>query len=302
MIMLRHRVLSLSVACVLLSAPARGGGKIVIVRSSMLPLYEQVVQGFSGCNKAAVAGDLVLTDDEAKNDAIMADAASKGPDLYLSLGTTATRVVRQKAGAVPSLFAIVIDPSSNKVAPPGVPMDVQAAVQVEFVEKNFPQLKRIGVLYSPGRNLEVVSDLKKLQAGGKPIVMVEVPSIDKLDESVKSLEGKADCLLMLSDPVIYSPHTAPQLILQTLQRGLPLIAASPAFVKAGALAGIYANPAEIGCVAAEVSGRILAGEKPSSIPYAWPTKYSVAINLVVADRLKIKVSASLTNSAEQVIK
>jgi len=287
---------------VFLALPAWAGKKVVIVRSSALPLYESGAKGFKRCSKADVVGDFTLTDDAVKDDAILSQAKEKGPDLILTLGTTATRTVREKIESVPSVFGMVIDPVANKFSPTGVPMDLKVSVQLDFIRKNFPQLARVGVLYSPGRNKDAVAELKALQGRGEAIVLVEVTSIDKLDDAVNGLAGKADCLLMLTDPVIYTAQTAPQLILQTLQRGLPIIAVSPAYVKAGALMGLYTSPEENGCAAGSVTDRVLGGEKAGSIPFAWMDKYSVAVNMVVAERLKIKVPASVTNSAEQVVK
>ena len=120
--------------------------------------------------------------------------------------------------------------------------------------------------------------------------------------TARSLSSRADCLLMLSDPVIYSPQTAPQLILQLLQHRMPIFASSPAFVKAGALAGLQADPEENGRAAAAIVDRILKGEKASSIPYVWPSQFIVSLNMVVADRLNVPVPASLQSSAEQVVK
>lgn len=288
--------------CFFLSGLAWAGKKVVIVRSSSLSLYEKVVQGFKRCTKNDIGGDLMFTDDAAKNEALLGDVRGRKPDLVLTLGTGATRFIREKAASIPSAFAMLIDPGANKLAPPGVPLDLRAAAQVEFIHESFPQLKRIGILYSPGRNVEVVAEMKALQAKGEPLVLVEVDSIEQLDAAVKSLVGKADCLLMLTDPVIYSPQTASQLILQTLQQGLPIIAPSPAYVKAGALAGIYSDAEQNGCEAAGVVDKVLGGAAPASVPFAWPTKYLTAVNLVVADRLKIQVPASVVNSAEQVVK
>ena len=191
----------------------------MIVRSSTLSLYENGAHGFKRCSKAEVAGDFTLTDDAAKDDAVLAQVKAKDPDLILTLGTNATRIVREKIPAIPSVFAMVIDPVANKFSAPGVPMDLKVTAQVDFIQKNFPQLARIGVLYSPARNTDAVAGLRGLQAKGGAIVLSEVTSIDKLDDAVNGLSGKADCLLMLTDPVIYSAQTAPQLILQTLQRG-----------------------------------------------------------------------------------
>jgi putative tryptophan/tyrosine transport system substrate-binding protein len=282
-----------------LAVPA-AAGKVVIVRSSGLPLYESVAAGFLSCSKSQIVGDFTLTGDASRDEAVFDQARGKAPDVVITLGTTATRAVREKWKAVPSVFAVVIDPTSNDIAPPGVPLDLRASTQLEFIRQYFPQFKRVGVLYSPGRNREVVAELKALKAKGAPVILEEVVSIEKLDSAVQSLSNQADCLLMLSDPILYSPQTAPQLILQTLQRGMPIIAASPAYVKAGALAGIYSAPIESGCLAAGVADRIMAGEKASS--FSWPEKYLSVVNLIVAGRLKVQVPAALTNSAEQVIK
>lgn len=283
-----------------MSLPARADGQVFIVRSSGLALYETVAKGFKDCTKLPVAGDITLSGDEARDAASVAQVGAKGASVILTLGSTATRLVRTTAKTTPSVFAVVIDPASNDISGPGVPMDLRASTQLEFIQKNFPALKRVGVLYSPGRNVEVVAELKALKAKGAAIVLVEVVSIERLDAAVQTLASQADCLLMLSDPVIYSPQTASQLILQTLQRGLPIIAASPAYVKAGALAGVYASPSDNGCVAADVVADAAAGKKSSSI--VWPSKYVTAINMIVAKRLNIEVPAALINSAEQVTK
>jgi putative tryptophan/tyrosine transport system substrate-binding protein len=286
---------------VFLPFSVQAGGKVTVIRSSALPLYDSVVKGFKRCSKAQAIEDVTLTGEKDKDMAILAQVSAKAPDVVLSLGTGATRLVRDNLSSIPSVFAVVIDPTSNKIAPPGVPLDLQASTQLEFIHRYFPHLKRIGVLYSPGRNVEIVSELRTLKARGETISLVEVASIDRLDAALQTLASESDCLLMLSDPTLYSAQTASQLILQTLQRGLPIIAASPAYVKAGAMAGIYAHPEETGCSAAAAVDRVAAGEKVSS-SFMWPTKYSSAVNMIVAGRLKVTVPPALMNSAEQVVK
>jgi ABC-type uncharacterized transport system substrate-binding protein len=218
------------------------------------------------------------------------------------VGTAAARFAREKSSSIPTVFAAVIDPSSTGLAPPGAPMDVDPAAEVAFVRKNFPQVKRLGVLYSPGRNVDAVSRFKALRDQGEAIALIEVPSIDKLEEAIQTLAEQSDGLLMLTDPVIYSPQTAPQLILKTLQRGLPIFAVSPAFVKAGAMAGIYTDPEQNGCTAAAVAGRVAAGDKAASRSYQLSSEYRSSANPVVAKRLNINLPAALAGGAEQTVK
>ncbi len=285
-----------------IAAPLRAGGKVAIVRSSGFSLYEKVVQSFKQASKTEIVADVVITDDGDRNEALLQDVRSKKPAVILTLGTSATRLVREKVPSIPSVFAVVLDPTASRLSPPGVPVDVDPVAQVDFIRRNFSRIKRVGVLYSPGLNVEAVAALERLRAGGESIVLVEVPALNKLNESIGTLADGADCLLMLSDPVIYSPQTAPQLILQLIQRRVPIFTCFPAYVKAGALAGLQADPVDNGRVAASIVDRILKGEKPSSIAYAWPSKYVISLNMIVADRMSIPVPASVINSAEQVVK
>jgi putative ABC transport system substrate-binding protein len=279
------------------------GRKVAIVRSSSFQLFDRAVQGFNSCNKSAEqVADVTLTDNDAGNASILNALRAKKPDVIVAMGTTATRFMREKDPSVPTVYCMVIDPASSGVVPPGSPLDMDPAAQVAFIRKNFPRIKRVGVLYGPGRNIEEVAELKHLRDEGEAIVLLEVPSVDKLTDAVINLRKEADCLLMLADPVLYSARTAAPLILQTIQTGLPVIAPSTAFVKAGALVGLQAEPEENGCDAAGVVGRVLKGERPSSIPLTRPTRYGVSLNLVVAERLKTSVPADLIQSAEEVIK
>jgi putative ABC transport system substrate-binding protein len=261
------------------------------------------VQGFNSCNKSAErVADVTLTESDTENASLLSAVRAKKPDVIVALGTNATRVAREKAPSIPTVFCMVIDPASSGFSPPGAPLDLDPVAQVAFIRKNFPQLKRVGVLYGTGRNLEEVAELKRLRDEGEAIVMLQVPSVDKLTDAVINLRKGADCLLMLADPVLYSPRTAAPLILQTLQEGLPVIAPSAAFVRAGAFVGLQADPEENGCAAAGVVGRVLKGEQPSAIPLPRPTRYEVSLNLVVAERLRTPVPADLIHSAEEVIK
>lgn len=226
---MRQATLLLGIFILAVPLYAQPGKKVVFVRSSTLSLYEQAVKGFQRCTKSAVAGDFIMTDDAGKTEAMANDISARGPDLIVPMGSTAVRFVRERFKSTPSVFGMVIDPGSNGINPPGVPLDLSASAQIGFIQTAFPQFKRIAVLYSPQKNKETVEDLKQIQAKGTiQLVLTEVPSIDKLDAAVRGLLGKADCFLMLSDPVLYSPQTAPQVILQTLQMGLPIIAPSPA--------------------------------------------------------------------------
>jgi putative ABC transport system substrate-binding protein len=279
---------------------AWGGARVVVVRSSRFSLYDEIASGMTACFSGAVTADLVLSDDAAANEALLKNAQAAKPTAYLTLGTVASRFVREREKTVPSVFAGIVDPESNGLAAPGVSLDIDVSAQIRFLRKYFPDLKRIGVLYMPGRNINTIEGLKKLKAQGESIVLAEVPSIDKLAGALQSLSGQADCLLMVPDALIYSAQTTAPLILQSIQMGLPVIAISLPFVRAGAMVGIYPNLKKNGCQAAKLLESASMGSAPTLS--MWAEDYSVSVNLVVSGRLKYVIPEAVIKSSEQVIR
>ncbi|MBI4397070.1 MAG: hypothetical protein HY548_08250 [Elusimicrobia bacterium] len=283
------------------------GKKVLAVRSSNFPLYGQALGGFRMCMRGRGVSyemeEITMPDSDAQAAAFINNLRSRKPDLILALGSSAARLVKERVRDVPMVFCMVVDPPSSNLMTGGVTLDIRPAVQIDFIRKNFPQFKRIGIIYNPQRNRDVIRELKEMRQNGEVnLVFAEATSIDQMDKALQDISAKSDCLLMLSDPTIYTAQTASQLILQTLQRGVPLIAISSTFVKAGALAGIYADLEDNGCQASELAGRILEGEHADTLPISWSRKVKTAVNLVVAERLKVPVSRSTIEDAEEVVK
>jgi ABC-type uncharacterized transport system substrate-binding protein len=74
-------------------------------------------------------------------------------------------------------------------------------------------------------------------------------------------------------------------VLASLESRLPLVGFSPAFVRAGAAAGIYPDYRDSGRQAAEMAERLLRGEDCG--PDTGPRRIQVAVNQRVARLLGI---------------
>jgi putative ABC transport system substrate-binding protein len=281
------------------------GRRILIIKSKSITPFDQAAQSFKRCLSAKAAGvgfqEIILPDDPGQAEATLRTLSADRPDMALTVGTQATRVMREKFRSIPSVFCMVIDPNGNDFAKSGVSMDPAASNYVDYIRKNFANLKRIGVLYNPMKSREIVQGLRDIDADSHNLVFQEVSDISGLDNALRALKNKADCLLMTTDASIYNPQTAGQIILQTLQMNMPFIALSPAFVKGGALAGIYADPADNGCQAADLAVKVLDGEGTAGLPVLPPRKVNSAVNLIVADRLKVIIPSSTRAAADQVV-
>jgi putative ABC transport system substrate-binding protein len=287
------------------SSPAAAAQKVLIVMSKNLPPFERAAQSFKKCFAAKGFNpsfqDVVLPENLAEAELALKTAAAGKPDLILTLGAGATRLTRERLPHIPSVFCMVLDPGANGLDKGGVSMDPRPADYLDYIHRHFSQLKRVGVLYNPRQSKTIVQELKKGSANPEALVLQEVNDLSALDGALQGIKAKSDCLLMIPDASIYTPQTAGQIILQTIQMGLPFIALSAPFVKGGALAALYADWGDNGCQAADLAARVLQGEDAASLPLLPPRKLSSSVNLIVADRLKVTVSAAARSDAEELI-
>jgi putative tryptophan/tyrosine transport system substrate-binding protein len=304
-----RRVILPLAAAVLAALPLAGEPtrKIVILRSGSFPIYDFAVQGFkeglAARNVPAVLEEKVLPSDESADlDAFMESVRAKSPDLVFTVGTMATRVVQERGGGLPFTYCMIVDPPSLGVMGGGTVMEAHPARQIAFIRETFPSLRRIGVIHSGSRNRETVRLFKEEARKDERLVLVQAENAEQVSKAILRLSREVDCLLMISDAVLYSPQTATQIILQTLQNDLPLIAVSPSFVKAGALAGIYPDYRDNGVLAAEAAARYFHGEPLKSIGVLWPNKLLSAVNLILANRLNIDVPKAAVDAASEVVR
>lgn len=301
-----RRPSSFLMALLLSLCPAFAADKnIVILRSGALPIYDFAVQGFTerltSRNVAFTLKDFVMPKSAGELDGTLEAIRGAAPDLVLTIGTSAARVMRDRGGGIPYVFAMIVDPPSIALASSGAVMEVKPSEQIDFIRGNFPGLRRVGVVYSDGHNRETIRFFREEKSADISMIVVLANTPEEMSNAIQRLAREADCLLMTADATLYSSQTATQVILQTIQNDLPIIAVSPTFVKAGALAGIYPDYKDNGQMAADVAARFFAGEKLESIPVQWASKTKTAVNLIVAKRMGLAVPRKTIDAAEQVV-
>jgi putative tryptophan/tyrosine transport system substrate-binding protein len=303
-----RRFLPLTAVAVMLLAwvaPAQAGKNVLAVYTKSSPFFEQAAKRFQQClteKKPDIAFEMLALPDDDSAGAVLEAAAAKKPDMILTIGSQATRLGRQKAGGVPVLYCMVVDPGSTSIGPGGVSLDLSISDQLDFLRRHFPQFKRVGVLYNPQKTRDLAHEFRATAQNNPQIVLQEVQNLTQLSDAIQDLKPKVDCLYMLSDPTIYTPLTSSQIILQTIRLNLPFIAISAGYVKAGALAGAYADMTDNGCQAADLAVRVLNGEDPASFGIVRPRRSHFSVNLVVAEQLGIIIKPSTISAAEQTIK
>lgn len=282
--------------------------RIVALQGFSFAVYDLAIQGFRKAldesGSAFEVETLTLPQDAPREADFFRDLTADPPSLLLVMGSGTAAQVQGKVAGIPTVHCALFDPESHGVRHAAVTLDVRPSLQVRFIQKSFPSARSIAVIYNPANYKSMVQELNSLWSQGKAsLVLIESPGIEGVDRALSSLlKSGADCLLMLSDPTLYTPATIPKIILGTLQRNIPIVTTLPAMLRAGAAAGVYSDPVDNGYQAGKIALRILAGESPESIPIQWSEKAKTGFNTVVAARIRVAISPSSLAEAEQIVK
>ncbi|MFY9268257.1 MAG: ABC transporter substrate-binding protein [Candidatus Manganitrophaceae bacterium] len=294
-----------------ISAREMTGQEIAIIVSQDLPLYRQAIEGFRRIYLGKVREyDLKGDPQEAEN--VIAFLKEHPPDLILTVGLVATRVgiiAREGLGReglekVPIIFCMVLDPDRFSLSGErmtGVTLQLNPSELFSKIKLFFPETKKIGVLYDPGKNGKMISSARETAgAEGISLLPVEVDSESKLPDAVRSLIGKADLLWIIPDSTVVTPESLEFLFLASIENSLPMIAFSDDLVKRGAVASFFPDYRSIGEEAGRLVLKILAGEDPSRIPIRSAPTVRFSINLKMIKKMGIPTDEKAFKSADQV--
>ncbi len=178
-----------TLTCVLVLATTALGDRprVVVVKSSALGPYAQVVAGFSAEAKASVEE---LTLEEADSAPTFRKLAETRPALVLAIGPAAAVGARRQFQDVPVLFVMV--PSFEKYElegqnTTGIALTSDLSLELTTLRAVLPSVKRVGVVEDPRYSKKLVDEATTLAAArGLTVVPLELDSPTRLD---KLLQG-----------------------------------------------------------------------------------------------------------------
>ena len=221
------------------------------------------------------------------------------PSLYIPVGITATREiialksgVKMMAALVPAdSFRILKSTGSEKCAAgstcSAIVLDQPVYRQLRLVKGIFGSKVRTGVLLNPSAKkladrLDAHSKKEKLN-----LYVDKVNHEQDIVNMLEQLLKRVDVVLAAPDPVIYNPGTVKHILLTTYRYKKPLVAFSPGYVKAGAIAAIYSSPED---VANDLGKWVNASWSVfATLPVTplQPQSYSIELNEWVAKSLNV---------------
>jgi putative ABC transport system substrate-binding protein len=244
---------------------------------------------------------------------LAAEILSRKVDVIVTYGGAVT-TLKQATTVVPIVFAIANDPIgsglvSNLSRPggnvTGLSLEVTeiAGKRLQLLHDTVPHLRRLGVIFDVGYSASVLQKGEVQAAAQTLSVEVEPIKIRRAQDIAPSFEAlsshKVDALYVVENALVQA--NGRQIAAFALSARLPTVFGARDQVQAGGLMSYGPKYPDLFRRAAEITDKILRGEKPADIPVEEPTTFELVFNLTTARALGLTIPHSLLVTADEVI-
>jgi ABC-type uncharacterized transport system substrate-binding protein len=213
--------------------------------------------------------------------------------LIVTLGTDALRQIALRnvrvpviAGLIPRLSYEHVLQETGKKNPANMAalyLDQPFGRQLDLLRLALPSVHRIGVLWGPESITQQPLLSAALQGRGLELSEGVYAEGQSLISALRTALTDADVLLAVADGTVYNPASVSNILLTSYRGHTPVMAFSPAYVKAGALLSVHSTAAQAGAQLAAMAAHML---QTNSVPASqYPTDFSISANEYVARSL-----------------
>lgn len=297
------RCLLLGLCLCATAASVRAAPAVVIVSSDASAAYAEAVQALVG---ELVQGGLAPADVQRMTAAEFAAAplppSMSTPKLFIALGAQAALALARAQPQLPapvlcallprSAFERVLQLSGRKASAQfsGLVLDQPLGRQLSLVRLALPQTTHLGVLLGPESKALAPTLAGLAVARGFNVVEANVDQNEPVFTGLRQVLEGAQVLLALPDPAVFNANSLQNILLTSFRARVPVVAFSPAYVRAGALLALYATPAQTGQQAGELALGVLRGRALPAQPIE-PRVFSISVNAHVARSLDLTLDA-----------
>jgi ABC-type uncharacterized transport system substrate-binding protein len=228
------------------------------------------------------------------------------PSIYVALGTAATQALAASSVSTPVLATLIPRDSFDRVLRnngrkasadfTAIYLDQPLQRQFAMIRLALPRAKRMGVLW--GADSRHKAPLLHSLATANGVLVNEAVLAGELDvyTDLKQVLGDSDLFLALADPQVFNTTTIQNILLTTIHAQVPVVAFSPAYVRAGALVALYATPEQVARQSATLVFAALHGRPLPHSPLE-TDDFEVSVNMNVARVLNLTLDGNAIRSA-----
>lgn len=256
---------------------------------------------------------IAVTDVQQMLAAELSSSDAKSPRMLVALGAQACSALIKRKYQAPVLctllprlsFEGILRDNARQVSPQlsALYMNHPFTRQLDLLQLALPKARRVGVLWGPESMLRDREERMATAARprGLQLVSEHVAHSEPVFKGLKRVLEDADVLLALPDTQIFNSGNIQNILLTSFRAKIPMLAFSPAYVRAGALLSLYSTPSQIGLQAGVIARGVLQG-RSLGVP-EYPSDFVVSVNENVARALGLSLDAhDLTQRLKQLSK
>ena len=287
--------------------PPCSAGEIIIIKSSDIIPYQKAVEGFKKHFARGSYREHVIDEDvKEKGKLVLAGAVERGGDLIVAVGPEAAYLTGTASISIPVIFTMVSNPEKlfpeGDAAHRGVSLNLPISLQLEQIKSAFVGRKKIGVIYTPEHNQKNLDAIMSQGAAlGLTVAGMPISSQKQIPEFLESSLSGIDVLLLIPDRTIGTEKILKYLVKSMLLKKIPVVGFNEWFAENGAILSFSLDYEEIGKQTAEYARRLLDEKSPPGSFVQEPSRVRTIINLKVAQKLSVAISAEMIKQASEVI-
>ncbi len=290
----------LLLAFLALAGPPHGSGAETGGRKALLvfpekDVYRQaadaIAQSLRGRGHTVELLPLPVADAESQRRAVETCRAQQ-PAVIVSGGTALTAdMLRDVPGAAVVFFMVpnaadapfLAESSPDRQRVAGVSSDVAPDQQIEWLQKTAPRVRRASLFHSERTRRTAQAFASAGKSRGIAIELVET-SAEKITSATETAEKNGtEGVVMIPDAQVYNATNVQHLLVWAVREKRAVWGFSDKVVHAGALAGIYADPAAVGRQCAELVSQVLNGRSPGELGWKPCSEPRRAVNVHTAN-------------------
>jgi ABC-type uncharacterized transport system substrate-binding protein len=260
---------------------------VLVVSESGVEAYGETLAGVSAVLPAGTF-QMVDTADKTFEHDLAGALQNKEFRVAIAVGSRALAAMRTHPAPLPVVSAMVLHPGDAGPGISRVDLDIPLAAQLAAMRSLWPGRTRAGIIRNPAQSGYAADALGAVaRKEGFSLLIVECDGPAHLLKALAAMRNKVDFVLCFPDPDLYNAVTIKPLVMASLEQRLPLVGFSPAFVRAGAAAGIFPDYADLGRQTAEMALRLVRGDEHAAQSES-PRKVVVAVNQRVAHLMGVE--------------
>jgi putative ABC transport system substrate-binding protein len=265
------------------------GNNVAVLISREITPYIHMVEGLEA-NLRGLEVQRFFLDERGRPYSLVASGLGLEPEAYsaiVAVGPEALRYLQPRTGAIPLLYAMVLNPENiidpTYPQPCGVSLNIPVAVHLHAIKQLMPQLHSLGVLFDPANNADWFRHAQVSAAAlDIELVSLQVTQVGARISIVGDF-NHLDALLFIPDKSIISKVVIQHVIKQAAARGVPVIGYNSFFYASGAAAVFSVDYTRVGEQTATLVNHALTN---GTCTAQLPPEFNTRTNEIVHNSLK----------------